>query len=318
MPKFNIKEFKSSVRTGAVGDLLVVSAEIKDTKTGGQYLSMLLSDGEQEIGARMWNTHDVLFGAGTVVCVVGNKEFFNDTVYIKVSNVGLGLTDKNEFIKHAPNSRSGLIGLITANVDMCTNSEMKKLTLSLLEDNKEQFLEVPAAVKHHHNYLEGTLQHTAEVLLDAATISINRIKLSKENIDLDLIRCGSALHDIGKVKCYSMNNGVPEMTTLGKFKDHLVVGSEMLNEKAIELGIDRNQEWFLKLDHIILSHHGKLEYGSPVAPCFPEARIVHLADMISFEMTSMFNSIDKIDGEWGTSRDYIFGSYLYAGNRDNV
>lgn len=317
MSKIKIKEFKSSEEQEVLGELLIKSADIKLTSNGLQFLTMILTDGEQEIEAKKWNTSEKMFDKGEVVQIRGTKNLYNGNVSIVISEMYKSECDPIEFKKHGPNKAEDCFLEIISVVDTVSDSQLALLTLDILKDNRDLFLTVPSAVGHHHNYEGGNCQHTYEVLISALNeVNISN-KLSKLSLDADLVICGAALHDIGKLWCYRMNGEVPEMTTIGKFKDHLVVGSQILNEKAIELGIDRTQEWFMMLDHIILSHHGKLEWGSPVAPCFPEAYIVHQADMNSSNLSAMSKSIEEISGEWGTKRDWKFNSYLYKGGGRN-
>lgn len=316
MSKINIKDFIKSEDTQVSGALLIKGKSSKVAYNGKPFLDFVLTDGVMDIGAKMWNVSDVEQKIGDIVFVEVTRNVFNDKTSLVINSIELCNMDVSEFRKHGPNKAEQCYDSIIELIGNCKHEEMKKLTLSLIKDNKDRFLEVPAAIGHHHNYLGGNCQHTYEVLFDAIGIADLRTRLASEPLKLYLVCCGAALHDIGKLWCYKMNGEVPEMTTIGKFKDHLVVGSQMLNEKAIELGIDRTQEWFMMLDHIILSHHGKLEWGSPVAPCFPEAFIVHQADMNSSKLSAMKESIEEITGEWGTKRDYSFGSFLYAGDKE--
>lgn len=318
MSKVEIKKINSGELKEINGDFLVIKSEVLPASNGSNYLMLTLSDGKQEIVAKMWNyVSNVKPEPNEVIAIEGVPSEWKGTISIKISTLEAGTLSQIDFKKHGPNTPKECYDKVLYQAYLIKNPEMCKLTKALLEDNEHLTLTVPAAVTNHHAYEGGYAQHVLEVM----TSSISEVKIkndtAKLSLDEGLVACGSILHDIGKLRCYFMNGEVPEMTKKGKFKDHIAEGLLMLNEKAVELGIDREQEWFMKLEHIILSHHGKLEWGSPVAPCFPEAYIIHQADMNSSRVVAMQDSIDEINGEWGTKRDWMFGSYLYAGGKSN-
>lgn len=318
MSKVEIKKINSGELKEINGDFLVIKSEVLPASNGSNYLMLTLSDGKQEIVAKMWNyASNVKPEPNEVIAIEGVPSEWKGTISITVKEIIPSEMSPLEFKKHGPNTAEECCVKILHKLLDVESESIKKLCIAMIKDNKDLFLSAPAAVGKHHAYEGGLAQHTLEVMVSA----VSEVKVSNEiarlNLNLDLVICGSILHDIGKTRCYFMNGEVPEMTTVGKFKDHIVEGVLMLNEKAVELGIDRTQEWFMKLEHIILSHHGKLEWGSPVAPCFPEAYIIHQADMNSSRIVSMQESINEINGEWGTKRDWMFGSYLYAGGKSN-
>lgn len=314
MSKVEIKKINSGEIKEVVGNFLVTKSEVLTAVNGNEFLTLTLSDGKLEMIARLFNfTNGFKPEPGEVVYIDGIVNEWKGSLSIKLNSLVPSKMLPLEFKKHGPNTPEECLSKLLGFIDVLPESEMCCLTSNLIESNKESFLTAPAAISKHHAYEGGAVQHTLEVTLSA----ISEVKISNEvaklNLDVSLTTCGAILHDIGKLRCYFMNGEVPEMTTAGKFKDHIAEGLLMLNEEAVKLNIDRTQEWFMKLEHIILSHHGKLEWGSPVAPCFPEAYIIHQADMNSSRIVSMQESINEINGEWGTKRDWMFGSYLYAG-----
>lgn len=292
-------------------DFLVVSSKIKPSSNGSEFIELDLTDGKSNIMAKKWDVSTNRFPKGSVVLISGEMSEWKKTTSILISSIQPSTLKPEDLYRRAPNSVGDLLGTLYSTLNELPDSEMKTVTVSLINRYRKQFIEVPAAIKMHHNYREGLLQHTAEVVSMAKSLLKSRVTLTEDLFDESLVVCGANLHDIGKCLCYKIKDGVPEMTNLGKFKDHLVVGSQMLNEEAHLLGIDVNQRWFMMLDHIIVSHHGKLEWGSPVAPCFPEAELVFMADLDSSHLTMMRETLDVQKETWSDKRDFRFNSYLY-------
>ena len=143
-----------------------------------------------------------------------------------------------------------------------------------------EFRDWPAAVNHHHAYANGLLEHTLSVT-DCAKSMAESLKRSGYDIDVDLVVTGSLLHDLGKIDSYKINS-IPEMTLEGAVLDHVALGYSRFMELAEQYELA--PELKLQLAHIILSHHGQREYGSPVIPATPEAMIVSSADELDFRM----------------------------------
>jgi len=143
-----------------------------------------------------------------------------------------------------------------------------------------EFRDWPAAVNHHHAYANGLLEHTLSVT-DCAKSMAESLKRSGYDIDVDLVVTGALLHDLGKIDSYKINS-IPEMTLEGAVLDHVALGYSRFMELAEQYELA--PELKLQLAHIILSHHGQREYGSPVIPATPEAMIVSSADELDFRM----------------------------------
>ncbi|MCK4282807.1 MAG: HD domain-containing protein [Candidatus Brocadiae bacterium] len=173
-----------------------------------------------------------------------------------------------------------------------------------------QFKESPAASRHHHNYTGGLIEHTLEVWNLADGIS----KIRNGGFDRELLLCGAALHDVGKVKTYRLVAGISERTEVGALLEHVFISGSMVSNlwdnvvRPQVSGDDAGKAARLKalLLHIILSHHGMMEWGSPVIPCTPEAILVHYCDILSATLHSSFNAIEQTqDGQRWTDTVYI-------------
>lgn len=144
----------------------------------------------------------------------------------------------------------------------------------------KSFRELPAAVSHHHAYVHGLLEHTLSVTMAARALA-EAYKRSGVDIDLDVVTAGGLLHDIGKIESYKLDP-FPSMTVPGTVIDHIALGYSRFSSLAEEHGL--NADLATAIGHIIISHHGRKEYGSPVLPATPEAMVVSSADELDFIM----------------------------------
>ncbi len=145
----------------------------------------------------------------------------------------------------------------------------------------EEFCKTPAAVKYHHPYLGGLMHHTLNVVKNAEALAGNYPEADKL-----LTLTGALLHDIGKVKEYSLSSGNIEHSVEGVLLGHIILGNQLLNETIRELrkeGIDFPEELEKLLLHLLTSHHSEGEWGSPRQPALLEALLVHQADLLDAE-----------------------------------
>ena len=149
----------------------------------------------------------------------------------------------------------------------------------------------PAAVSLHHAYTGGLLEHSVSVALGAKNMAAHYSDF-KIPVDSDLLIAGALLHDIGKIEAYK-NTIPPQVAISGNIIEHVSLGYAMFKNFADTENLDENIS--LALAHIILSHHGKLEFGSPVLPETPEAMIVSAADDIDFKLSFWKNQIELMN-----------------------
>lgn len=144
----------------------------------------------------------------------------------------------------------------------------------------EMFRKAPAAVSHHHAYVHGLLEHTLAVTRSARAMAA-AYNAAGFDVDEDIVTAGGLLHDIGKLDAYSLDP-FPAMTVPGTVIDHIPLGYARFVKLVEENGLD--DATALAIGHILISHHGRREYGSPVLPATPEALIVSSADELDFVM----------------------------------
>ena len=167
----------------------------------------------------------------------------------------------------------------------------------------------PAAVAHHHAYLHGLLEHTLGVARSAKAVAQSYQGTAYEP-DLDIVVAGALLHDLGKLDTYALDPG-PESTLEGTVLDHIATGYARFVRLADEFKLTPLTRTLLA--HIILSHHGQKEFGSPVLPATPEAMIVAAADNLDFYLNSWHGAVEQLDG--GMEADRAISDFDFSTQR---
>jgi len=298
MTLLRIPELAAGDRVQA--DFLVGARHEKKTKAGESFVTLTLLNPSGSIEtAPIWSNNKTWAdGAerGAVVGVVGQISYYGAGAAAKrqldvsapLRVVPSGLVDVSAFLPSV-----GDCTRLWAHVDKI-RGEMTSATLRRIVDlfyADDQFrvrLErTPGSVSGHHAKLGGLLQHLVEV----ATIARATAKTCKANADL--VTAGVLLHDIGKVESYSVSTGGFGYTPCGHLIGHVVLGCVMM-ERAYHAIDPRpcSSEQLMEMEHIILSHHGTLEFGSPVQPMTLEAEIIHWADEASAKSNDMLESLE--------------------------
>ena len=180
-----------------------------------------------------------------------------------------------------------------------TNPYLRRIVHNILKKYQEAFFEFPAAKRHHHAFVGGLSFHTVSMLRLAKAIATQYTQINRS-----LLYSGVILHDIGKTMELTGAIGT-EYTLKGNLLGHIVIMDEEITKACEELDIDENQEDVLLLKHLVLAHHGKLEYGSPVRPQLLEAEVLHHIDLLDATITMMSNALDKT--EPGAFSERVFG-----------
>lgn len=185
-------------------------------------------------------------------------------------------------------------------INQIMNSEIRRFVINILEKKSSMFFIWPAATNVHHNYRSGLLQHTVNVVRTAVNLAY-----IYSDIDLDLLIAGSVLHDIGKIYEYSEDGSV---SGEGVLFDHINIGTRIIFEEYYH-GEDSVYSFPEKdlqhLSHILLSHHGKLEWGSSRTPATKEAMIVHYADYIDSNMFTIHRELSNLELGQSAKSKYV-------------
>ena len=175
-------------------------------------------------------------------------------------------------------------------INAIKSEPIRQFVSNILEKNWKRFSIWPAATNVHHNYKSGLLQHSVNVVKNAYNIAFNYT-----DIDLDIVLASAILHDIGKIYEYDEDGSI---SGEGKLFDHINIGTRMLFEEYYH-GKDSvynfSERDIYSIAHVILSHHGKLEWGSPRTPATQEAMIVHYADYIDTNMFIAHKELQNLD-----------------------
>lgn len=272
------------------------------TAKGATYLSFVLQDKTGNIDAKYWSpTHEEVASikAGMVVEIDGEVLSYNKQLQMKVNGLKIidrSSVDLNDFIKEGDIPRSQLKANITEVINSFENQKLKTLVLKVMEHYELDFYNYPAAAKIHHDFVGGLATHVWGMMKLAMNICECYPTLNR-----DLLLTGVILHDIGK--CIELSGPViTEYTIEGKLLGHISIMQAIVAEIAKENGIDGEEVILVR--HMILSHHGQYEYGSPILPMIPEAEILHYIDNIDARMNVLTKAYDGIkEGEF-TSRQF--------------
>ncbi len=209
-----------------------------------------------------------------------------------------GQYNESDFIKPAKKDINLMYAELLNIIDLVENPKLKELLDNIFK-NKEieiKFKNHPGAIEIHHNWVGGLLQHTLEVL--------NYCKTSWETfpqLNRDLLVAGALLHDIGKLEEIEVTSRI-RGTKKGQLTGHLVLSTIFVDKKCGEIGME--EELKDKLLHIIVSHHGKVEFGSPKEPMSAEALAVYYADELSSKIAEMIEFIENAKSD--TEDDFMF------------
>ena len=291
METYTVSQFTKDLRVE--GFLLVRSSDQRTGSNGSRYLDMNLTDRTGEINCKMWDGNVAPPPAGTVVKVRGTVQEYNGRLQLRVERLRAAVeadqVDLTKLVPCAPEAPDTMRAEIDATVDRFESEDLKKIVREMLRLAGDRLAWFPAAQRLHHAERSGLLHHTVGMLRLA-----ERVIESYPLLHGDLLRAGVILHDLSKItemKSDEMGN-VTDYTRDGLLIGHLVRGVATLAEAARNVGV--SGEIVVLLEHMIISHHGEMEYGSPRAPMFPEAEALHWIDTLDARMNEMQGIMDRV------------------------
>lgn len=296
------------------GHYLVKVKKRSATKKGDPYLSLTLADRTGDIEARVWEKAEELsplFKEGDILEVQANAVLYLDQVQLTVSalRAPIDAVDSDLFLEASPKDPAEMLSSLRKLLKEITNIHLKTLVERFLSDHSftAAFKKTPAAKNFHHCYLGGLLEHTLSVCE-----MIVQVASHYPTLDRDLLLTGAFLHDIGKVKEIAFDHRI-DYTDEGRLIGHIILGTSMVEEKLRDIkGFPPELETRLK--HLILSHHGEFDFGSPKRPKFLEAFALHLVDDLDAKMNGLdrFMKRDRQEGNW-TEFNRLFERYFLKG-----
>jgi len=300
---------------------LVADKQLRANRQGNLYLHLELRDKTGAVGARLWNASEGLartFDPGDYLHVRGKIQVFQGALQMILSHVEVAdpsVVEPAEFLPQGAQNVGRLTARLREILLGVSNPHLRALVECFLIDDEfvRKFTAAPAGVKNHHAYQSGLLEHVVTLLTIA-----DRISDLYPDLDRDLLLTGIFLHDIGKVDELSYERAFA-YSDEGQLVGHLVMGVEMLRDK-VERTADLTGEPFpiellLRLKHMILSHHGSLEFGSPKVPMTPEAVALHHLDNLDAKLHAVTREIRDDPGResnW-TPFHQTLGRRLYKG-----
>jgi 3'-5' exoribonuclease len=293
---------------------LVTSKQVSTAKNGVTYLSLKLADKTGEIDGKLWDNADEVAGRferEDFVRIKGIAANYQGTMQIKMKTlekVDDGKVDFANFIQTSPRNVDDMVSELKAAAEGISNVHLKQLMSAFLNDKAfmEAFQRAPAAKTLHHNYIGGLLEHVVELIGIARDVAAHF-----PSVDVDLVIAGAFLHDIGKVHELSVRKSI-EYTTEGRLIGHISLGYEMVVDKIGAIA-GFPPELAMLLKHIILSHHGEYEFGSPKRPKIQEAIIINYLDDLAAKINNFQATLKKenvAEGEW-TNFNKMHDRYLY-------
>jgi 3'-5' exoribonuclease len=272
----------TTINQTVAGELAVTVAQVKTAKNNKKYLDLTMTDGFTSIVAKKWDHTGDIPETGSVLTIAATIGEFAGVKQMVIQRWDVSEdVDFNDFVMHSAMSDDELWETIMKYIDIIQDPDYKAIVKYFYENYKTPMLMAPAAKGHHHVYLGGNVEHTISVIRNALT-------MADENTNMSLLIAGAAMHDIGKIHTYCLNGMTFGMTDIGKLLDHIVIGITLLSDcqRVVQIPLEK----YVLLQHIIASHHGQLDWGSPVVPKFREAFMVHYADksdVVNFKMKTI-------------------------------
>lgn len=297
---------REQVKTLAVGErvedfFLLKSGSAKQTRQTPpkEFLDLTLGDQSGTINAKLWDcseTDKQNFDAcaNEVVKIRGTVTSFKETLQINVERIRFATTEDNvtihEFIPVAPIPAQDMIDQIYAYIHSIEHDHIKRIVQLIVQENESDLMKYPAAKKMHHAVYSGLAYH----ILCMLHLADSLCKLYP-TLNRDLLLGGVILHDLGKIEEFE-DEFCSDYSLKGKLIGHIPMMSNLIHQKSMELDI-QDSEVVTLLQHMALSHHGLLEYGSPIRPQIKEAEILHHIDMIDANMFAMDEAIAQSSSE---------------------
>lgn len=274
---------------------LISGISLKDAKNGSKYVELTLSDKTASVpNCKIWNVTENVWQTlqkASVIFVNGNADYYGGKYKINIQDFSIPDDDFDisDLIPTEPIDIEGTYSDILSLVETMNNPILKKTTFGLLEEFGDSLKIVSAAKRMHHYKRSGLLRHVKE-MLDLALF----VQKMYPAANKDLLIAGIIYHDIMKVEEYQYSNGLAEdFTKKGFLFGHIFLGAEL--PKKYLSKEEASSEEIEMLQHIILSHHGKLEWGSPVEPATIEAIIIHHVDNLDARVYAFSDELSQME-----------------------
>ncbi|AHI53154.1 3'-5' exoribonuclease YhaM family protein [Spiroplasma culicicola] len=277
---------------------------------GSNYLIVNLVDKTGRIEARLWNADEKdvqTIKVDSLIKIDANVNLYRQQLQLKINHYQI-IEEKDystfgilaeEFAISAPIDVDKIYDELITLIDGLQNGVYQKITKTILQKYEEEFKTYPAATSIHHNLIGGLIWHSYSLVKGAMGL---KEVYNYADIDWELIYCGATLHDIGKV-IEMKGKTATEYTDEGKLLGHISIGNTFIASLIEQLKLNEEQRnEAVKLQHIILSSHGKNEFGSPIEPIMIEGVIVSSLDALDARIYKINDELSKVKGEGWTSK----------------
>jgi 3'-5' exoribonuclease len=283
--------------------LLIKSVTKGIASNGKPFLTLILQDKTGDIEAKLWDASpedENVYVPESIVKVFGDIHNYRGKMQLKIRSIRPvhegDAVRVSDFLETAPMKREDMMEKITEYIFAMQNLNIQRITRYLLKKHEQKFFEYPAATKNHHEFISGLAYHVVSMLELAKALGNLYPSLNK-----DLLYAGVILHDLGKV--IELSGPVSASYTLeGNLLGHISIMVSEISKAAEHLGI--SGEEVIVLQHMVLSHHGKAEWGSPKPPMVKEAEILHYIDNLDAKMNMIDRALEKVRPGEFTERIY--------------
>jgi 3'-5' exoribonuclease len=300
MRETSVSELKPGQEVDQV--FLIRAKQIRQARNGTKYFQAELCDSTGAIAARMWDASEVLLealGTTNFVRVRGHVEVYREQPQLILASIRPAPAeevDLERFLPHSPYDPAERLAKLRGVVGTVKNEHLRALLGAFLDDPEfvARFQRCPAAVSYHHATIGGLIEHTTSIAELADCIAAKYPELNR-----DMLITGCILHDIGKTRELAYTETFA-YTVHGELVGHVVSGVLMIEEKARGLA-DFPPELLDELRHVVLSHHGEFEFGSPKLPMTREALALHYLDNLDAKLEAVSRALEDEttgDGVW--------------------
>lgn len=283
---------------------LVLQKDVRQKKTGEPFLSLVLGDKTGDVDAKMWdNVSEIVdtFEKDHFIKVKGVAQVYQNKLQVtihKLMRLSDSDVDAGDFFPASERDPLDMFAELQEVIAGMTNPHLKGLLTAIFDDPEiaRRYRTAPAAKAIHHAWLGGLIEHVLSLCKLCRLVAPHY-----KNVDADLVLTGVILHDLGKISELNYERGF-SYSSDGQMLGHIIIGLRMVGDKLRDIP-DFPARLRTLVEHMIVSHHGELEFGSPKVPLFPEALLLHHLDNLDSKMECMRVLIEKdkqVDGVWTT------------------
>jgi 3'-5' exoribonuclease len=307
-----IKDIKQGDKVASF--FLAAEKNMAFSQKGSPYLTVKLKDKTGELDSKVWENaveFDQIFKKGDIISIEGRAATYKNSIQISIINIKKipwEEIDPADYLPYVKGDVHAMFNEMSGFIEKVNDKYLRALLDAFFQEEEtiSLFKKAPAAKGFHHIYLGGLLEHTLSVVQ-----LLDKIAGHYPDLNKDMLITGGILHDIGKIYEFSYNS-IIDYSDEGRLIGHIVMGVEMINKKIAAID-DFPSQLTLELRHIILSHHGEFEFGSPKRPKTLEALVVHYID----DLDAKFNAFQTFiadstnaDSDW-TVYNRFLERFLY-------